>query len=307
MPEAWSLRVLVQVAEQGSFSGAAQELVMTQPAVSRQIASLERELGVDLFRRVPRGVTATAAGDAAIEEAREILDRLDGLKARMSAFTALQTGRVRMSAFPSANTAFVPEAIRRFRAAYPGIEVSLIQAGAEAIRTGDLDLALVTDWDEIGDEIDLVPLLEEEHRVALPSRHPLARRSTVPLRELRDETWIEGAHPDCLGPLHPLAEALGGPPRIGFTCDDWTGKQALVAAGLGITIMSTLAAAAVRPDLTLRATDPELPRRHVLAAADPPRLRTPATAAMLTLLTTLAARRPRSEQALPPETDEIGR
>ncbi|MEU7835594.1 MULTISPECIES: LysR family transcriptional regulator [unclassified Nonomuraea] len=307
MPEAWSLRVLVQVAEQGSFSGAAQELVMTQPAVSRQIASLERELGVDLFRRVPRGVTATAAGDAAIEEAREILDRLDGLKARMSAFTALQTGRVRMSAFPSANTAFVPEAIRRFRAAYPGIEVSLIQAGAEAIRTGDLDLALVTDWDEIGDEIDLVPLLEEEHRVALPSRHPLARRSTVPLRELRDETWIEGAHPDCLGPLHPLAEALGGPPRIGFTCDDWTGKQALVAAGLGITIMSTLAAAAVRPDLTLRATDPELPRRHVLAAADPPRLRTPATAAMLTLLTTLAARRPRSEQALPPETDEVGR
>lgn len=289
MLETWSLRVLVEVAERGSFSAAAEALVMTQPAVSRQIASLERGLGVDLFRRVPRGVIPTAAGTAAIEDAREILDRLNGLSARMSAFTRLQTGRVRMASFPSANTAFVPEAIRRYREAHPGIEVSLVQAGPEAIRAGALDLALVTDWDEVGDEVELVPLLEEEQRVALPSRHPLARRATVPLRELRHETWIEGAHPDCLGPLPTLTEALGGPPRVGFTCDDWTGKQALVAAGLGVTIMSTLATAAVRPDLTLRATEPELPRRRLLAATAPRRLRTPATEAMLALLSTLAA------------------
>ncbi|MFC5750130.1 LysR family transcriptional regulator [Actinomadura rugatobispora] len=289
MLDAWALRILVEVGERGSFSAAAEALTMTQPAVSRQIASLERALGVDLFRRAPRGVLPTAAGALAIDEAREILDRMNGLRARMDAFAELRTGHLRMAAFPSANTAFVPDAIRRFRDAYPGIDVSLVRAGTDEIRAGRLDLALVTDWDSVDPGVQLTPLLDEVHRVALPSRHPLARRTTVPLRELRDETWIEGAHPDCLGPLDLLTEALGGPPRIGFTCDDWTGKQALVAGGLGITIMSTLASSAVRPDIRLRPTVPPLPARKVLAAVPPVRLRTPATSAMLTLLIGLAA------------------
>jgi DNA-binding transcriptional LysR family regulator len=291
MLDAWALRVLVEVAERGSFSAAAAALSMTQPAVSRQIASLERSLGVDLFRRIPRGVAPTAAGTVAIDEAREIIERMNRLRAHMAAYTGLQTGHVRIAAFPSANTAFVPEAIRRFRDLHPGIDISLISVGPDAIRTGGLDLALVTDWDDIdtGDGMELVPLLAEEHQVALSSRHPLARRTKVPLRELRDETWIEGAHPDCLGPPRPLTELLGNPPRIGFTCDDWTGKQALVAGGMGITIMPTLAVAAVRPDITLRTTTPALPTRQVLAAVAPAQLRTPAASAMLALLITLAA------------------
>jgi DNA-binding transcriptional LysR family regulator len=273
MLETWSLRVLVEVAERGSFSAAADALTMTQPAVSRQIASLEHKVGVALFRRVPRGVAPTAAGVVAIEEARSIVGRLAGLEARLGAFADLRTGHVRLSAFPSANTEFVPEAIRRFSDLYPGVEV-----------------ALVTDWDTIDNDVDLVPLLEEEHRVALPTTHPLAGRTTVSLRELRGETWIEGSHPDCLGPLEKLEKALGGPPRISFTCDDWTGKQALVAAGMGITIMSTLAATAVRPDITLRPTSPALPRRRVLAAVAPQDTRTAAVSAVLSVLTSLAAR-----------------
>ena len=290
MLETWSLRVLVEVAERGSFSAAADALTMTQPAVSRQIASLEHKVGVALFRRVPRGVAPTAAGVVAIEEARSLLGRLAGLQARLGAFADLRTGHVRLSAFPSANTEFVPEAIRRFSDLYPGVEVSLVRAGVDQIRSGGVDVALVTDWDTIGDDVDLVPLLEEEHRVALPTTHPLAGRTTVSLRELRGATWIEGSHPDCLGPLEKLEKALGGPPRIGFTCDDWTGKQALVAAGMGITIMSTLAATAVRRDITLRPTSPDLPRRRVLAAVAPQATRTPAVSAVLSVLTSLAAR-----------------
>ena len=290
MLETWSLRVLVEVADRGSFSAAADALTMTQPAVSRQIASLEHKVGVALFRRVPRGVAPTAAGVVAIEEARSLLGRLAGLQARLGAFADLRTGHVRLSAFPSANTEFVPEAIRRFSDLYPGVEVSLVRAGVDEIRSGGVDVALVTDWDTIHNDVDLVPLLEEEHRVALPTTHPLAGRTTVSLRELRGATWIEGSHPDCLGPLEKLEKALGGPPRIGFTCDDWTGKQALVAAGMGITIMSTLAATAVRPDITLRPTSPALPRRRVLAAVAPQDTRTAAVSAVLSVLTSLAAR-----------------
>ncbi|HZO29081.1 MAG TPA: LysR family transcriptional regulator [Chloroflexota bacterium] len=290
MLETWSLRVLVEVADRGSFSAAADALTMTQPAVSRQIASLEHKVGVALFRRVPRGVAPTAAGVVAIQEARSLLGRLAGLEARLGAFADLRTGHVRLSAFPSANTEFVPEAIRRFSDLYPGVEVSLVRAGVDEIRSGGVDVALVTDWDTIDNDVDLVPLLEEEHRVALPTTHPLAGRTTVSLRELRGATWIEGSHPDCLGPLEKLEKALGGPPRIGFTCDDWTGKQALVAAGMGITIMSTLAATAVRPDITLRPTSPALPRRRVLAAVAPQDTRTAAVSAVLSVLTSLAAR-----------------
>ncbi|SDU73470.1 LysR family transcriptional regulator [Jiangella alkaliphila] len=289
MLDTWSLRVLAEVAERGSFSAAAEALTMTQPAVSRQIASLERRAGVRLFRRLPRGVVPTAAGVLAIDEARAILGRLAGLEARLGAFAQLRSGHVRLSAFPSANTEFVPAAIRRFSELYPGVEVGLVQAGPGELRTGAVDVALLTSWDEAGDDVDLVPLLDEDHRIALPSTHRLAGRTTVPLRELRGETWIEGSHPDCLGPLDVLEKTLGGPPRIGFTCDDWTGKQALVAAGMGVTIMSTLAASAVRPDVALRPTSPTLPRRRVLAAVLPPAVRTPAATAMLTVLTSLAA------------------
>jgi DNA-binding transcriptional LysR family regulator len=197
---------------------------------------------------------------------------------------------VRISAFPSANTAFVPAAIGRFREAHPGIEVGLVQDGPGAIRAGRVDVVLVTDWDTVDEDMDLVPLLDEELRVALPIRHPLARRSKVPLRELRDETWIEGAHPDCLGPIEKLAHALGGPPRIGFTCDDWGGKQALVAGGAGITLMPTLTAPAVRADIALCATTPALPKRRVYAAVAPREHRTAAASAMLSLLRELAAR-----------------
>lgn len=291
MLETWSLRVLVEVADRGSFSAAAEALTMTQPAVSRQIASLEHKVGVALFHRVPRGVAPTAAGAMAIDEARAVLARLGALEARIGAFAELRTGHVRLSAFPSANTEFVPTAIRRFSDLYPGVEVSLVQADWRELRSGGVDVALVTDWDKIDDDgVSLVPLLEEDHRVALPASHPLAGRTTVPLRELRGDTWIEGSHPDCLGPLEILEKVLGGPPRIGFTCDDWTGKQALVAAGMGITIISTLAGAAVRPDIALRPSSPALPRRRVLAAVAPQDTRTAAASAMLTVLTSLAAR-----------------
>src|SRR5690606_25262569 len=107
--------------------------------------------------------------------------------------------------------------------------------------------------------IDLTPLLDEEFQIALPDSHPLARRDRVRLKDLRAETWVEGGFPDCLGPLHRLAAALGGEPRIGFFCEDWNGKQALVAGGSGIMLVPTLARCSLRPGVTLRPTVPPLP------------------------------------------------
>jgi DNA-binding transcriptional LysR family regulator len=295
MLDTWTLRVLVEVADRGSFSATAEALSMTQPAVSRQIAGLERRLGVRLFRRVPRGVRTTSAGQVAIELARDALARLHAMETHLAAFVSLEAGHLRLSAFPSANTYLVPEAIRRFRAAHPGVTLSLDQIDQgdplPAVRDGRIDLTLITAWQPTDqpDDIELIPLLDEELLLALPAHHPLAQHTRVRLRDLRDETWIEGAHPDCLGPIPDLAKKLGNQPNIGFVCDDWNGKQALVAAGAGVTLVPTLACAAIRSDVALRATDPPLPTRRLFAAAAAPPFRPPAVSAMLTLLATIAA------------------
>jgi DNA-binding transcriptional LysR family regulator len=340
MLNTWSLQVLLAVGERGSFSAAGEALSMTQPAVSRQIAGLERRLGVRLFSRVPRGVRPTPAGEIAIELARDSLARMHEIEARLSSFAKLESGRLRLSAFPSANTAFVPEAIRRFGAAHPGVTLSLLQAEQSAplppVRDGSIDLALVTDWHLFSDPlvkkqtpavhspalhrqphrarsapahvgqrrqartapgephrvpiegIELIPLLDEELMLALPVDHRLARQRRVRLTDLAGETWIDGAHPDCLGPIAPLADALGGEPTIGFWCDDWNGKQALVAAHAGIMLVPTLAHSSIRRDVVLRATVPSLPTRRLYAAAAAS-FRAPAVTAMLGVLTGLAA------------------
>lgn len=190
MLDTWALQVLVAVADHGSFSGAAEALSMTQPAVSRQIAGLERRVGVRLFTRVPRGVRPTAAGEVAVEMARDSLARLRALEARLASFAQLASGELRLSAFTSANIVLVPEAFRRFAGVYPGVSLSLLQTDQEAlltaVRDGRIDLALITDWhlhrdrDATGaadaslprravDGAELIPLLAEELWVALPA------------------------------------------------------------------------------------------------------------------------------------------
>jgi DNA-binding transcriptional LysR family regulator len=244
--------------------------------------------------------------------ARDALARVRLIETRMADFSTVDAGQLRVSAFPSANAYLLPEAMRRFAAAHPAVTLILQQADPAgplpAVRAGRVDLALVTAWELYADGpaakhatadlaalprlpldgVQLVPLLDEELRVALPAGHRLSRQRRVRLADLREETWIEGGHPDCLGPIPPLAGALGGAPRIGVTCDDWTGKQALVAAGAGVTLVPTLARAAMRAGVAIRRTTPALPARRLYAVTARPELRPPAASAMLTLLAALA-------------------
>jgi DNA-binding transcriptional LysR family regulator len=310
MLDTWALRVLVVVADLGSFSAAAGSLSMTQPAVSRQISGLERRLGVRLFTRMPRGVRLTPAGEVAVDLARDGLSRLDTLEARMASFTELASGTLRLCAFPSANAYLMPEAIRRFAGAHPGVSLTLLPADQQgalaAVRDGRIDLALVTDWHLYQDPqaaknaptdtdppriaaegTDLVPLLDEQLLLALAADHPLARRPRVRLADLGAEAWIEGAFPDCLGPLGPLTDALGGPPRIGFWCDDWNGKQAFVAAGAGVMLVPALARSSLRRDVVTRPLTPQLPTRRLYAATAGRPMRAPAAGAMLAVLAEL--------------------
>ncbi|MBY8872032.1 LysR family transcriptional regulator [Micromonospora sp. PLK6-60] len=306
MVELWTLRVFIEVGRQGSLSRAGEVLSMSQPAVSRQISGLERRLGVALFRRVPRGVLLTPAGEAALDLAQDVCDRLRQFEARLSAFTGLDGGRLRLAAFASVNSGLVPAAVHRFSTAYPEVEINLVQidedAQLSALRNGGVDMVLRTSWDTRDDRhmtirqavisgaydpfdgIDVLPLTEEDLRVALPVGHRLAGADVVNLKELADEAWIEGAHPDCLGPIPQLAEAMGCEPRVAMHCDDWYGKLALVAAGGGVMLVPTSAGTTVRSDIALVETFPVLPRRKVLAMTAEPPFRPPTVTAMLRIM-----------------------
>src|SRR3954454_22555077 len=145
------LRVLREVAAQGSFSAAAEALAFTQPAVSRQIATLEAEAGTQLVERGARGIRLTPAGELLVEHADAILDRLAVAESQLDALAHVQGGRLRLGAFPTANANLVPLAIAAFSEAHPDVELRLEEAVSvellDRLAAGELDMAVVSDHD----------------------------------------------------------------------------------------------------------------------------------------------------------------
>src|ERR671930_970329 len=193
------LRVLREVAARGSFSAAADALAYTQSAISQQIAALEREAGTKLVDRSARGVRLTDAGRALVDHADIILARLADAEAELEAIAGLRGGRLRLAAFPSAGASIMPEAIARFRARHPAVELTLEPAepgpAIAKLRGGEVDVALditVAFRPPPDDGVDRVHLLDDPMYVALPQGHPAAGKRNLKLEDLAEESWILG-------------------------------------------------------------------------------------------------------------------
>jgi DNA-binding transcriptional LysR family regulator len=280
------LRILIEVANQGSFSAAADALSYTQSAVSQQIAALEAETGATLLERLPRGVRLTPAGQVLLSYAEGIIARLHAAEAEMAAI-------------PTAGATLMPLAIAIFRAQHPEVELSLAEGEPEEIAprlsAGEFDIALLFEFEgtsqSLGSDLSRFELFEDPMFLALPADHPLAHRRTLRLENLRAEAWIQtSASSPCARHVVRSCHAAGFEPIVSFESDDYQTVQGLVAAGVGVALIPKLALAGAREDIAIRALSPANPVREVVAATPDGTRLTAAAAAMRQILTDVSSR-----------------
>jgi molybdate transport repressor ModE-like protein len=293
------LRVLAEVLRQGSFSGAAAALYLSQSAVSQQVATLEREVGMPLLERTRGGPKPTDAGRALVAHAEAALARLEEAEHELKAIAGLEGGELRIASFPSASATLLTTALSEFNVAYPEVRLTVTEAEPEdslpRLRAAEVDLAIVFDYPMLppGDEqrdVERALLVTESMYVALPSSHPLAKTEVVELADLAEEQWMCGICPSSCGDVVKQAlRGAGFEPRISFESDEYEVHQAYVAAGLGFALLPDLALPTLRADLVVRPTRPEAPKRRVWAATRPEGSRSTATAAMVAMLQTSGA------------------
>ncbi|MEA2366357.1 MAG: hypothetical protein QOI32_1869 [Thermoleophilaceae bacterium] len=297
------LRVLRAVGEHGSFSAAADALSYTQPAISQQIAALEKRAGTTLVDRGSRGVRLTDAGRALVEHAEVVIARLAAAEAELEAIAGIRGGRVRLSSFPSAGASLLPPAVALFTERHPEVELSFVEQEPEEavpmLRAAELEVALVFEYrdlsqpefDRLYEGIELRHLLDDPMFLALPREHPASRRSRVRLQDVCDDTWIQNDTTGPCGRLHLAACAAAGfEPRIGFQSDDYNVVQGLIAAGVGVSLLPALSLTNVREDIVVRSLGRNAPTRRIAAATLAGRYRSPAANAMLDILSEVADR-----------------
>ncbi|MEV0965908.1 LysR family transcriptional regulator [Streptomyces sp. NPDC049910] len=244
------LRTFATVARTGNLTAAAERLHLVQSTVTAQVQALEKDLGLRLFDRLPRGVVLTGAGREVLAQAEAVLEaesRLRSVAASAGGAGGQVTGRVVLSAGETLVSARLPGVITALRRSHPGIEVDLHTMGTAtavaALRTGELDLALLLEDEADFRDIECTPLAHEPLVLVCSPEHPVARGATdSPAR------WAELARQDYF--LHEqgcsysdhfigrlLTAAEGTQPRI-TRFGSLEAARSCVAAGLGLSLLA---------------------------------------------------------------------
>jgi LysR family transcriptional regulator, low CO2-responsive transcriptional regulator len=240
------LRIFVTVAKRGSFSRAAEELHISQPSASIQVADLERALGVDLFEQVGRQIHLTEAGRVLHDYARRILDLAEEARTAVSETAGLRRGHLAVGASPTPGTYLLPRIIAAFQERYPQISVALHIATTpevgERLMRHEIDLGVVGGTIRTPG-LQVEPFLDDEIVLVAALTHPLAAAGSARAIALRDHRVIlpeRGS--DTRGAIDEALSAVGHEVSPAM---ELAGNEAIkeaVAAGLGVAFLSRLAA-----------------------------------------------------------------
>ncbi len=244
--ELQQLRYVVAVARTGNFSRAAGHCHVAQPSLSQQIQKLEDELGERLFDRLKREARLTAAGQTFLRRAVKILEEVDAARREASETQNLLRGTLALGVLPTIAPYLLPGVLTAFSRAFPGVETIVHEdTTAQLLQQAlacEIDLAIASQ--PITDaRFEVGQLFSEELKLALPPRHPLARKRAISPADLQNEQLI------VMKPGHCLADQVLGfcerrdfQPRIGFRGAQLETVQALVRSGVGISLIPAMAA-----------------------------------------------------------------
>jgi DNA-binding transcriptional LysR family regulator len=287
------MKVLREVASRGSFSAAAEALNFTQSAVSQHIAALERESGTQLAERRSRGVRLTEAGRVLVDHADAILARLECAQDDLAAIAGLRGGKLRLICFQSAGATLVPRAVAAFHGRHPRVELSMLEAepdeAAVRLKAGEVDLALVYNHDSTpGLVLELTHLIDDRYDMIVAKGHALADRRRLSLADFAEEPWIASTSVcGCRRITESACREAGFEPLVAFEADETLAAQALVAAGVGVTMLPRLALTTIHPGVVARPLR-DAPVRDISAARLEGAYRSPASEAMVQILQNVA-------------------
>lgn len=292
------LRLLKEFAARGSIAATAASLGYTASAVSQQLASLERETGAALLDRTARRAELTDTGRRLAGYAERILALVEEAEADVSARAGDPSGRVVVTAFPSAAVAFAPVLANRLRA-HPGLTLLLRQAAGEVglrqVRSGEADVAIVDDWGgrlaAVSDGIlSYYHLVSDPLVLVIPHSHAAAAPpGSARLSDLRHEAWMAApeGEPSRRAVDQLLTEAGVAPP-VPWEFEGLGTILSLVARGIGVAIVPQLVLATGERRVAVQPLAGAGARREVYAVARSASVRRPSVSAVLAALRTAA-------------------
>ncbi len=241
------LRYFLAVAQHRNFTRAAEELHIAQPPLSQQIQQLERELGATLFDRSARQVELTQAGEVLLLRARRVLEMIDDMTNEVREVAGARGGRVTLGVNRTAAALILPAVARLMRERMPGVELVILEGGTSTIaelvveRRVDLGLARLplAEHEPFTALLESRPLYQEQVVAVMLREHPLARRDSIYIAELRDEPLmiVRRDQGTLYEQIISACEAAGFTPRLVCEGAEIYTLVRLVEAGLGITLI----------------------------------------------------------------------
>ena len=242
------LRYFRVVGEVLNFTKAAARLRVAQPALSRQVQDLEDEIGVDLLRRSPRGVTLTAEGKLFLEEVRELLKRTDESVERVRALARGEYGELHIGYIPIPTVEILPPAIEAFRKFAPQVKLVLHDLPTDELiaelRNATLELTIMVQ--PIGEQtvgIEFEILRDYPWCVALNASHPFARLRSIALEKIATEPLVglsRKGYSEYYRVLERIFASVSAEPRIAVESDSESSLVVEVEAGHGIALVTTV-------------------------------------------------------------------
>ncbi|MBL4666521.1 MAG: LysR family transcriptional regulator [Sneathiella sp.] len=244
MTDIRQLRQFIAVAEEKHFRIAAERLNMTQPPLSHSIRKLEEELGVLLFSRTKKKVALTPVGEVFLRGAYETVNKLAQLESDTKRAAAGMIGRLKLGFVGSAIFEALPSTVRKFRSAYPDVELQLDEISTinqiAALKEGRIDAGLLRPPIPADGLFDIIKIRTEPLIAVIPESHPLSAKKSINLAELADDGFIIFSH-DTSPNLHTLVmlacREAGFTPSISQTAPQIQTQISLVSAGLGVTLV----------------------------------------------------------------------